>query len=78
MCNTGTKNSPGSCCDASGVLGQPGRVWCAILAPRTLQVLAVMLQEERRLNYQLQIRPIVGQIKKNVGWLWSLQPDIVI
>ena len=31
------------------ILGQPGRVWCGILAPRTLHALAVMLHGEMRL-----------------------------
>ena len=32
-------------------------------APKTLQALAVVLQEERRLISQYEIRHIVGQIK---------------
>ena len=38
-------------------------VWCGILAPKSLQALAVVLQEERRLISQLQIRHGVGKIK---------------
>ena len=49
------------------ILGQPRRVWCGILSPRTLQALAVMLLGQRRLISQHQIGHIVGQIKER--WL---------
>ena len=47
------------------ILGQPGRVWCGILSPRTLQALAVMLLGQRRLISQLQIGHIVAQTKES-------------
>ena len=50
-------------------------VWCGILAPKALQVLAVVLQEERRLISQHQIRHIVGQIKGLSAGCGALQPD---
>ena len=34
------------------ILGKPGRVWCGLLSPRTLQALVVMLQGLRRLISQ--------------------------
>ena len=56
-------------------------VWCGILAPKRLQALAVVLQEERRLITQHQIQQMFGQIKEliilPVG-CGALQPDIVI
>ena len=51
-------------------------VWCGILAPKTLQALAVVLQEERSLILQLHIRHIVGQIKELLVGCGALQPDI--
>ena len=49
------------------ILGQPGRVWCGVLSPGTLQALAVVLLGQLRLISQLQIWHIVGQIKES--WL---------
>ena len=51
-------------------------VWCGILAPKTLQALAVVFQEERSLISQHQIRHIVGQIKELLVGCGALQPDI--
>ena len=53
-------------------------VWCGILAPKTLQALAVVLQEIRMLISQHQIRNIVGQIKELSVGCCALQPDIPI
>ena len=53
-------------------------VWCGILAPKTLQALAVVLQEERRPVSQHQIRHIVGKIKELFVCCCALQPDIAI
>ena len=53
-------------------------VWCEILAPKTLQALAVALQEERRLIAQHQIRHIAGQIKELSVGCGASQPDIAI
>ena len=47
------------------ILGQPGRVWCGILSPKSFQALAVMLQGQRRLFSRHQIGHIVGQIKES-------------
>ena len=47
-----------------------------ILAPKTPQPLAVVLQEERRLIFQHQMRHIVGQIKELSAGCGALQPDI--
>ena len=60
------------------ILGQQDTVWCGILAPKTLQALAVVLQEERRLIPQDQIRHIVGQIKELLVGCGVFQPDIAI
>ena len=60
------------------ILGQPDLVWCGILAPKTVQALTVVLQEERRLIYQHQIRHIVGQIKEFSVGCGAMQPDIAI
>ena len=60
------------------ILGQQEMVWCRILAPKTLQALAVVLQEERRLISQHQIRHIVVQIKELSVGFCALQPDIAI
>ena len=57
---------------------QRDMVWCEILAPKTLQTLAVVLQEERRLISQHQSRHIVGQIKELSVGCGALQPDIAI
>ena len=51
-------------------------VWYGMLAPKTLLALAVVLQEERRLIFQHQIRHIVGQIKELSVGCGVLQPDI--
>ena len=60
------------------IMGHLDMVWSGILAPKTLQALAVVLQEERRLISQHQGRDIVGQIKKlSVGY-GVLQPHIAI
>ena len=56
--------------------GQPGRVWCGILSPRTLQALAVMLLGQRRLISQLQIGHIVGQIKES--WLSVVHCSVIL
>ena len=53
-------------------------VWCGILAPKTLQALAVVLQEERRMISQHSIQHIVGQIKELSVCCGALQPDIAI
>ena len=58
------------------ILGQPGRVWCGLLSPRTLQVLAVMLQGQRRLISQHQIGHIVGQINEN--WLVVVHFTVIL
>ena len=60
------------------ILGQHDMVWCEIQAQNSLQALAVVLQEERRLISQHQIRHIVGQIKELSVNYGALQPDIVI
>ena len=60
------------------ILGQHDMVWCGILAPKTPQALAVVLQEERMLISQHQIRHIVGQIKELSVGCGALQPDIAI
>ena len=60
------------------ILGQLDMVWCRILAPKTLQALAVVLQEIRMLISQHQIRNIVGQIKELSVGCCALQPDIPI
>ena len=60
------------------ILGQPDMVWCGILAPKTLQALAVVLQGERRLISQHQIRHIAGQIKEVSVGCGAFQPDFVI
>ena len=60
------------------ILGQHDMVWCGILAPNPLQALAVVLQEERRLISQHQIRHIAGQIKELSVGCGALQPDIAI
>ena len=60
------------------ILGQQDMVWCGMLAPKTLRALVVVLQEERRLISQHQIRHIVGQLKEvSVGY-GALQLDIAI
>ena len=48
------------------VLGQPGRVWCGISSPRTLQALVVMLHGKRWLISQHQIEHIAGQINESL------------
>ena len=53
-------------------------VWCGILAPKTPQTLAVVLQEEMRLISQHQFRHVVGQIKELSVGCGVLQPDIAI
>ena len=45
---------------------------------KTLQALAVVLQERKRLISQHQIRHIVGQIKESSAGCGALQPDIAI
>ena len=60
------------------ILGQQDMVCCGILAPKTLQGITVVLQEERRLISQLQFRHIVGQIKELLVGYGTLQPDIAI
>ena len=60
------------------ILGQHDMVWCGILAPKTPQALAVVLQEERMLISQHQIRHIVCQIKEMSVGCGALQPDIAI
>ena len=60
------------------ILGQHDMVLCEILAPKTLQALAVVLQEERSLISQHQIRHIVSQIKELSVGCGALQPDIAI
>ena len=60
------------------ILGQHDMVWCEILAPKTLQALAVVLQEERMLISQHKIRHIFGQIKELLVGCGALQPDIAI
>ena len=60
------------------ILGQHDMVWYGILAPKPLQALAVVLQEEKRLIYQHQSRHIAGQIKELSVDCGSLQPDIAI
>ena len=51
------------------ILGKHNMVWFGILAPKTLQALAVELQEERKLISPHQLRHIVGQIKElSVGF----------
>ena len=60
------------------ILGQLDVVWCWILAPKTLQSLAVVLQKEKRLISQHQIRHIVGQIQELLVGCGALQPDIPI
>ena len=56
------------------ILVQHEMVWFGILAPKTLQALAVVLQEERRLISQHQIQHIVGQIKELLVGCGALQP----
>ena len=58
--------------------GQPGSVWCGILAPRTLQALVVMLQGEMRLIPQHLTGHLVGQMNEMSVGCGALQPDIVI
>ena len=60
------------------ILGQHDMVWCGILAPKTLQALAMVLQGERRLMSQYQIRHIVGQIKELSVGCCALQLDTCI
>ena len=60
------------------ILGKHYVVWCGILVPKTLQALAVVLQEERMLISQHKIRHIVGQIKELSVGCGALQPDIAI
>ena len=60
------------------ILGQPDLVWCGILAPKTLQALTVVLQEERRLISQHKFRHSVGQIKELSIGCGVMQPDIAI
>ena len=60
------------------ILGQRDMVWCGILAPKPFQALAVVLQEERRLISQHQIRHIAGPIKELSVNCGTLQPDIAI
>ena len=60
------------------ILGQHDMVWCRILTPKPLQALAMMLQEERGLISQHQIRHIAGQIKELLVGSGALQPDIAI
>ena len=56
----------------------PPMAWCGILASRALQFLAVVLQEEKRLISQHQIRHIVDQIKELSVGCGALQPDSAI
>ena len=60
------------------ILGQHDMVWCGILASKTLQALAVVLQEERRPTPQHKIRHIVSQIKELSVGCGALQLDIAI
>ena len=60
------------------IVGQHDMVWCRILAPTTLQALAAVLQEERRLIFQHKIRHIVGQIKELSVGCGAMQPEIAI
>ena len=60
------------------IVGQHDMVWCRILTPKPLQALAMMLQEERGLISQHQIRHIAGQIKELSVGSGALQPDIAI
>ena len=60
------------------ILGQHDMVWYGILAPKPLQALAVVLQEEKRLISQHQSRHIAGQIKELSVDCGALQPDIAI
>ena len=53
-------------------------VWCGKLAPKALQFLAVVLQEEKRLISQHQIRHVVGQIKELSVGCGALQPGSAI
>ena len=53
-------------------------VWYGILAPKSLQALAVVLQEEKMLISQHQIQHIAGQIKELLVDCGALQPDIAI
>ena len=53
-------------------------VWYEILAPKPLMALAVVLQEEKRLISQHQIRQIAGQIKELSVDCGALQPNIAI
>ena len=45
------------------ILEQHNVVWCGILAPKTLQALAVVLQEEKRLISQHQIWLMLVRLK---------------
>ena len=60
------------------ILGQHDMAWCGILASKALQFLAVVLQEEKRLISQHQIRHIVHQIKELSVGCGALQPDSAI
>ena len=60
------------------ILGQHDMVWYGILALKPLQALAVVLQEEKRLISQHQIRHIAGLIKELSVDCGALQPDIAI
>ena len=60
-------------------LGQHDMVWCGILqVQKTLQALAEVLQEERRLISQHKIWHIVSQINELSVGCGALQPDIAI
>ena len=61
------------------ILGQHDMVFNGILAPKSLQALAVVLQEEKSLISQHQSRHIAGQIKELLSVdCGALQPDIAI
>ena len=60
------------------ILGQPGRVWCGIFAPRALQGLTVMLHGEMRLISQRLIGHFVGQINEMSVGRGALQRITVI
>ena len=48
-----------------------------MLAPKTIQDLAFMLQDERRLIFPHQIQHIVGQIKELSVGQGALQPEMM-